>query len=219
MDKNKHLAPSILSADFMCLGDEIRAVKEAGADVLHFDVMDGLFVPSISFGMPVLKSVRQKTDLFLDVHLMIQEPERYIEEFAKSGADLISFHYESTKDPEVVLKQIKACGKKTGLAIKPATDENIIKDLLPLTDLLVMMTVEPGFGGQACIPECVEKIRRIRPWIDAQGLDCAIEADGGVKKENIREIAEAGADWLVAGSAVFKNDTKKNAEELLELLK
>ena len=212
------LSPSILSADFMRLGEQIREVEEAGVPYLHFDVMDGIFVPSISFGMPVLKSVRKGTDLFLDVHLMITEPERYVQEFAESGADMITFHIEATKDPEEVVRKIRSFGKKVGIAIKPATPVEVLKPYLDHIDMALVMTVEPGFGGQKLIPECLDKVKELRGICDGMGLDLDIQVDGGIGAGNLKEVLGYGTNVIVAGSAVFNGNVKEKALELLEIM-
>lgn len=212
------LSPSILAADFWRLGEEISAVERAGGKVLHVDVMDGVFVPSISFGMPVLRSIRKCTRLFLDVHLMIEKPERYIEEFADCGADLINFHLEATQDPMSVIAQIRARGRKVGITIKPATPISALEPYLEKVDMVLVMTVEPGFGGQALIPECLEKVRQLRTLARERKPELAIEVDGGVKLSNLGEVLNAGANVIVAGSAVFGGDTEKKAGEFLSKL-
>lgn len=210
------LSPSILSADFWKLGEDIQAVEQAGATYLHFDVMDGLFVPSISFGMPVLQSIRSKTEMFLDVHLMINEPERYVEEFAASGADLVNFHIEATKDVKKTIELIRGTGKKVGITIKPNTPVQELVPYLELVDMVLIMTVEPGFGGQKLIPECLDKVKELRKIVDEKGLTLDIEVDGGINADNVETALAAGANVIVAGSAVFKNDIAVNVKEFLE---
>ncbi|MDE6714804.1 MAG: ribulose-phosphate 3-epimerase [Lachnospiraceae bacterium] len=211
-----HFAPSILSADFTQLQKEIDDVQRGGADYLHFDVMDGMFVPSISFGMPVLKCVAKKTELFLDVHLMIVEPERYVEEFVKSGADLVTVHLETLKEPEKVIKQIHDLGAKAGLAINPETPAEQIRPYLPMIDMALVMSVHPGFGGQAYIPSSDEKIAQIASWIREDGLPADLEIDGGIKLDNVERAVSLGANVIVAGSAVFRGDAADNTRRFLE---
>lgn len=209
------LAPSMLSADFWKLGEQIEEIEQAGAQYLHIDVMDGLFVPSISYGMPVIASIRKKTDMFFDVHLMIEKPERYVEEFAKSGADLINFHLEATEVVEETIAKIRECGKKVGITIKPNTPAEAVEPYLHLVDMVLVMTVEPGFGGQKLIPECIDKVPVIRKMIEDKGLDVDIEVDGGINSENVHLALEAGANVIVAGSAVFKDDITANVKAFL----
>jgi ribulose-phosphate 3-epimerase len=212
------LSPSILAADFKKLGQQITDVDKAGAQYIHIDVMDGTFVPSISFGMPVIKSIRSVTDKVFDVHLMIVDPLRYIEEFAEVGADVITFHQEAAPDPQAVIDKIHSLGKKAGISIKPGTDTEILLPYLETVDMILVMTVEPGFGGQKLLPESFERIKRVRKMINESGRNIDLQVDGGIYKENLPEILEAGANIIVAGSAVFKGDAFANAGELLTIL-
>lgn len=209
------LSPSILSADFCKLGEQIKEVELAGAVYLHIDVMDGIFVPSISYGMPVIRSIRKCSDIFFDVHLMIDRPERYVKEFAESGADLINFHLEATSDVKGTIAKIRSLGKKVGITIKPGTPAKTVEPYLELVDMVLVMTVEPGFGGQKLIPECLDKVRKIRKVIADRGLNVDIEVDGGINDENVESALEAGANVIVAGSAVFKNDIAENVRIFL----
>ena len=213
------LAPSILAADFKELGKEIRTIEENGAQYLHFDVMDGMFVPSISFGVPVLESIRPATKLVCDAHLMVTEPIRYVEAFAKAGADLITVHLEACEDINATIEKIRACGCKVGVSICPDTPVISVKNLLKKVDMIVIMSVHPGFGGQAFIPESLDKIRELKAMIDAEGLCVDIQVDGGIYTHNVEEVIEAGANVIVAGSAIFKGDTANNTKEMLEILK
>ncbi len=210
------LSPSILSADFGNLDRDIFMLNESEAQWIHFDVMDGLFVPNISFGFPVLESVKRIATKFLDVHLMIVQPERYIERFAKAGADLITFHIEATEDAHAIINLIKAQGIKVGVSIKPNTPISEVTDLIPSLDLILVMGVEPGFGGQTLFESSLDKVRELRAIIDSCGASTLIEIDGGVSRGNIRTIFDAGVDVAVAGSAVFlADDPKATIVELL----
>ncbi len=209
------LSPSILSADFGRLGEQIKEVEHAGAQYLHIDVMDGLFVPSISYGMPVIASIRKCSSIFFDVHLMIEKPERYLQEFADSGADLINFHLEATADAEGTIAKIRELNKKVGITIKPGTPAEAVEPYLNKVDMVLVMTVEPGFGGQKLIPECLDKVTEIRRMADARGLHTDIEVDGGINVDNVELALQAGANVIVAGSAVFKNDISANVKSFL----
>lgn len=213
------LAPSMLAADFKELGKEIRTIEENGAQYLHFDVMDGMFVPSISFGMPVLESIRPCTNLVCDAHLMVKEPIRYVEAFKKAGADLITVHVEACEDIEATIAKIRECGCKVGISICPDTPVSALEHLTEKVDMVLIMSVHPGFGGQAFIPESLDKIRELRAMIDAKGLSVDIQVDGGIYTHNVEEVIKAGANIIVAGSAVFKGDTAENTREMLEILK
>ena len=200
------IAPSILSADFAKLGDKIKAIETGGADYVHVDVMDGHFVPNITIGPLIIEAVRPVTRLPLDVHLMIENPDQYIPAFAKAGADIIVVHAEATTHLHRTVQLIKSLGKKVGVSLNPATSLSALEMILPNLDLVLLMTVNPGFGGQSFIRNCLPKIAELRRQIDALGLPIELEVDGGVKVDNIEEIAAAGADVFVAGSAVFGAD-------------
>lgn len=213
------LAPSILSADFKVLGEQMKLTEDHGAEYLHFDVMDGMFVPSISFGMPVLKSIHDATGQVMDAHLMVQEPIRYVEAFQKAGADIVTVHLEACEDIRATIAKIRECGMKVGLSICPETPAEEVEDLLKEVDMLLVMSVHPGFGGQKFIPESLDKIRKIRDMIEAQGLDVDIQVDGGIYQTNVREVLDAGANIIVAGSAVFNGDPAENTKAFMEILK
>ena len=204
--KRPLIAPSILSADFARLADEISAVEKAGADLLHLDVMDGSFVPNLTFGPLIVEAVNRISDLTLDVHLMINAPEKFILDFKQAGADWITFHYEAANDPVKIIELIKSLGLKAGISIKPQTPVKLLSKIASLLDLALIMTVEPGFGGQGFLPGSAEKIREMVKLRESVKSDLLISIDGGVKIDNCRQVIEAGADILVAGSAVFKHD-------------
>lgn len=212
------LSPSILAADFTRLGEQISEVDRAGAEYLHFDVMDGLFVPSISFGMPVLKSVRKATERILDVHLMMENPERYVDEFADCGADLITVHAESCKHLDRVISQIHQKGKKAGVALNPATSLSALDYVLDKVDMVLIMTVNPGFGGQKFIESSYGKIRDLKSRMEAVGLHTDIEVDGGINADTLPGVLEAGANVIVAGSAVFKGNIAENVRNLKNIM-
>lgn len=211
------LSPSILAADFKKLEEEITAAKEGGAEYLHFDVMDGLFVPNISFGMPVLKSIKSCTPQIMDVHLMIREPIRYIEEFVKAGADLITIHLEACEDVSATIQKIRDCGAKVGISICPDTPAEAVAPYLEQADMILVMTVHPGKGGQKLIPECLEKVTAIRQMLRAKALEADIQVDGGIYHSNVKMALDAGANVIVAGSAVFHGNASVNVKEFMEI--
>ena len=213
------LSPSILAADFAKLGEQIEAVKKAGVRYLHIDVMDGQFVPTISFGMPVIRSIRKASELFFDVHLMIDRPERMIERFAESGADLINFHIEANGDPEGTIRRIHSLGKKAAITINPGTPVSAIEPYLEMVDMVLVMTVEPGYGGQKMIVSCLDKVKELRRIADECRLSFDIEVDGGITPENVSMALEAGANVIVAGSAVFRDDIEGNVKRFLEQMR
>lgn len=212
------LSPSILAADYANLGSEIKKAEEAGAQYLHIDVMDGHFVPALSLGMCVITSIRKVSDIVFDVHLMITEPERYIDDFAKCGADIITFHLEACDCVDETIDRIHALGLKAGISIKPKTPTSEVEPYLSKVDMVLIMTVEPGFGGQKYIDECTKKIREVHRMCEEKGLDMEIEVDGGLGKGNIKTAVDAGANVIVAGSSVFNGDVKENIKGLFDAL-
>lgn len=213
------LSPSILSADFANLEKDILETKKGGAEYLHIDVMDGKFVPSISFGMPVIKSIRKVSDIVFDVHLMIEEPIRYIKEFADSGADIITIHLEACSDVGATIDKIHEYGLKAGLSIKPKTPVESLLPYLDKVEMILMMSVEPGFGGQKYIEESTERIRRVRKMLDERNLSVDLEVDGGINVENVSVVLDAGVNVVVAGSAVFGGNIKEKTTAFMEKLK
>ena len=211
------IAPSILSANFADMASDFRILEKGGVKWLHVDVMDGLFVPNISLGLTVISSIRKATDMFFDVHLMIVDPIRYIDEFAKAGADLISFHLEATEDADAVIDKIRAAGKKVGIVIKPKTPTEALLPYVEKVDDIMIMSVEPGFGGQSYIPESTKRIAEVKAMAMEKNPECLIEVDGGVTFANIPEITDAGANVLVAGSAVYKGDIAANLLKFKEV--
>ena len=209
------VSPSVLACDLSRLSDEVKSIESAGADMVHLDVMDGAFVTNISFGLPVIASLRKNSDMFFDAHLMIDRPERYIERFIEAGADLVTFHYEACEDSLAAVKLIRSHGKKAGVSVKPGTPVESVYPLLDDCDLVLVMTVEPGYGGQAFMPEMLPKIRELRAEIERRGLSVDIQVDGGINEETGRLVREAGANNLVAGSYVFKAKDRRAAIDSL----
>ncbi|WP_028516541.1 ribulose-phosphate 3-epimerase [Ruminococcus flavefaciens] len=211
-----YVSASVLSADMLDFRNEIRKLEKSDIDMLHFDVMDGIFVNNITFGLPVLQQVRKATDMTLDVHLMIADPLKYVKKFADFGADMISFHIESQSDTMETIKAIRECGIRTALAIKPATPAEDVFEYLPYLDMVLVMTVEPGFGGQSFMPETVDKIRKIREKANSLGLETDIEVDGGINDKTASIVLNAGANVLVSGSYLFASDDMKTAAAVLK---
>ena len=210
------ISPSMLSADFGNLERDTKMIDRSRAEWVHIDVMDGVFVPNISFGFPVMKPIRQATDKVLDVHLMIVEPEKYVEQFVKAGADYVTFHIEATEQAEKCIELIHAAGAKAGVSIKPATPTSVIKELLPQVELVLVMSVEPGFGGQSFMSISIDKVKELAAMREQMGLDFIIEVDGGISSKNAALLFDAGAEALVAGSAVFKAASPE--QEIIDML-
>src|SRR5690606_2183289 len=215
----KQICPSILAADFTKLGDEIHDIESAGADIIHCDIMDGHFVPNISYGPEIVSQVNKVTSLPLDVHLMINNPQHYIDAFYKAGADYISIHFENNYHVNRLINQIKELGIKAGVVLNPATPVEVLSDIIEYTDFILLMSVNPGFGGQKFIPNTIEKVRKLKEMISHKNDSCKIEIDGGVGLENIKSLSEAGVDMFVCGSSIFKtSDRKEVIKQMRELI-
>jgi len=212
------LAPSILSADFANLGSQVKEVETAGAELLHVDVMDGRFVPNITVGIPVVESLKGVTSLPIDVHLMIVEPEKYVKDFIEAGADWLSFHFEAAVHHHRIVERIKELGAKAGIAINPSTPISFLEEILPYLDFVLLMSVNPGFGGQKFIESSLSKIRKLREMAREKNPSLAIEVDGGIKLSNVKKVLEAGARVIVAGSAIFKGNPSENTKAFKEIL-
>ena len=213
-----YLSPSILSADFAKLGEQVLQLEQAGAHWMHIDVMDGMFVPSISFGMPIMKSLRKVTNLFFDLHLMIQEPIRYIDDFKEAGADLITIHVEACENVGETIQKIKQVGCKVGLSLNPTTPISEIEPWITEVDLILVMSVQPGFGGQSLIEATLEKMKVIRKLIDERNPNCYLEADGGIYLHNVSNVLDSGVNVVVAGTSIFRGDIKENVSKFLEIM-
>ncbi len=212
------VSPSVLAADFSKLGEEVKKVEDAGAEYLHLDVMDGIFVPNISFGACVISALRKHSKMVFDVHLMITDPIRYVDDFVKAGADIITIHYESCEDPLAVARYIRSKGVRASVSIKPKTPADVLFSMLGELDMVLVMTVEPGFGGQKLIPDTISKVRELRNYANANGIKIDIEVDGGIGADNLTMLTEAGANVIVAGSSIFKaDDPKKAIAQMMEI--
>ena len=214
----KNIAPSLLAADFFDLSSQMKLLKEGNIEVLHLDVMDGMFVPSISFGMPVISSLRKSVDFFFDVHMMVENPERYIEDFYNSGAEGITIHFEACKHIDRTISQIKSLGLRSGISINPATPVSLLENIVSEVDMVLIMSVNPGFGGQKFIPYSLDKIRVLSKMREKKNPKLLIQVDGGVGVDNIKALSDAGVDEFVAGSSVFKGDILKNIKALNDAL-